>query len=203
MTTSIFKIKERSIIKGGWGDYAYILQHGMACHSARTGGLLGLERTGPYIPPITFPGIGEIVLTSPARELLESSGLTGFGFQPVIKVLTVELGWEKWDLNAEEPAFYPDSGEPEDYILEQFNNQAAADALGELWELVVPDTAMILRSKQPLAVDESLSLKLSTWDGSDIFKASDCGYIFFSLSARDLFSQHWDKYVQFQEFPTA
>src|SRR5215469_4892002 len=116
MPPTFFKIEGRSIIKGEWGDYGHILQHGMAAHLPREGGLLSLERTGPFIPPITLPGIGEIVLTSAARKSLESSGLTGFDFRPVRKVLTVELHWENWNLNAEEPEQFPESGEPEDYI---------------------------------------------------------------------------------------
>ena len=89
MAARVFEIDGRSMVPGGWGDYAHVLQHGMARHSPRVGGLLALERTGPYIPPITFPGIGEIVLTSSAKELLQTSDLTGFGFRPVAKILTV------------------------------------------------------------------------------------------------------------------
>src|SRR5258708_4824998 len=112
MAIHIFKIEERAIFTGDWGDYGHILQHGMAGHRPRGDGRLALERTGPYIPPITLPGIGEVVVTSAARQLLESSELTGFSFQPVDKVLTVELHWEDWDLSADEPPHFPDSGEP-------------------------------------------------------------------------------------------
>ncbi len=97
MGTLIFKIDGRSNIEERWGDYGRILQHGMAYHLPGTEGLLALERTGPFVPPITIPGLGDVVLTSSARELLESSGLTGFSFRPVKKVLTVELHWENWD----------------------------------------------------------------------------------------------------------
>ncbi len=76
-----------------------------------------LKRSGPYIPPITFPGLRGFVLTSDAKLKLESSGLSGYTFKPVDKKLIVELRWEDWDLNASEPASYPDTGEPEDYIL--------------------------------------------------------------------------------------
>lgn len=89
MTARIFKIDERPVTKTDWGDYGHILQHGMCSHLSRTDDLLQLERTGPYIPPITLPGIGEVVLTSPARQLLESSKLTGFSFRPVKKALTL------------------------------------------------------------------------------------------------------------------
>jgi hypothetical protein len=68
MATDIFKIESRSIIPGEWGDYGHILQHGMASHSPRIGGRLALERTGPFIPPVTLPGIGDVVLDSHARQ---------------------------------------------------------------------------------------------------------------------------------------
>jgi hypothetical protein len=56
-----------------WGDYGNILQHGMTAHLGRVGGLLSLERTGPYMPPITFPGAGDVVLTVGAKA---SSGIS-------------------------------------------------------------------------------------------------------------------------------
>jgi len=117
MAASFFKISGRSIIPRGWGDYGDILQHGMTADVPRVDGRLALERSGPYIPPITLPGIGDIVLTSEAQKLLESSALSGFSFLPVEKALVVELHWETWNLDAEQPTQFPESGEPEDYIL--------------------------------------------------------------------------------------
>jgi hypothetical protein len=87
MLTNFFRADSRSIIAGDWGDYAYILQNGMTMHSARMGGKVALERTGPYIPPITFPGLS-MLLTNEAREVLEHSELTGFEFLPVEKSLS-------------------------------------------------------------------------------------------------------------------
>lgn len=201
MAIQIFMIKGRSIIPGEWGDYGDILQHGMSHHSPRLGGRLALERTGPYIPPITLPGF-EVVLTSQARHHLESSGLSGFSFRPVEKVLTVELHWENWDLTLEDPPYFPDSGEPEDYVLRQPNSAAASDALGTLWELFVPETATIVR---PNGTDNSykeLRLDLGTWNGTDLFRSSGYSAILFSERARQWFLDNWGKYVDFVEFPT-
>jgi hypothetical protein len=202
MTMSFFKIAGRSIAPGGWGDYGDILQHGMTAHSPRLNGRLALERTGPYIPPITLPGLGDMVLTSEARRLLESSGLTGFTFLPVEKTLVVELRWETWDRNAEEPPEWPESGEPEDYILGQAHSPAAAAGLGDLWEVVVPRTVTILRPGPVVSSYEELKIDLSTWNGADLIRSKDYGSTLFSERAHDWFFQHWGGYLRFDPFPS-
>jgi hypothetical protein len=202
MATIFFKIEGRSIISGQWGDYGHILQHGMAAHLPRLDGKLALERTGPYIPPVTLPGVGDIVLTSEAKILLETSGLSGFSLVPVEKALIVELPWESWDLDTEEPAEYPDSGEPEDYILGQPHSPRAAAALGELWEIMVPSTLTILRPRSIVSSYKELQIDLSTWSGADLVRGDAYGSILFSERARNWFSKHWGKYVAFDEFPT-
>lgn len=202
MHARIFRIESRSIISEKWGDYGHILQHGMTSHLRRIGGLLALERTGPYIPPITLPGIGDVVLTSAARQLLASSGLTGFDFRPVEKILTVELHWENWDLTTDDPPRYPDSGEPEDYVLGQPNSDAASAALGELWEVVVPNTTRIVRLKEAIDSDKDWFLDLSTWAGTDLIRSDSYGGMLLSEHAREWFADNWERYVGFREFPT-
>jgi hypothetical protein len=203
MAAGFFTISERSIVSRGWGDYGHILQHGMADHSPRADGRLALERAGPYIPPITLPGIGDIVLTSEAQKLLELSGLSGFSFLPVEKTLVVELHWETWNLDAEQPAQFPESGEPEDYILGKPHSPNAATELGELWEIVVPFTATILRPRSVVSSYKELRIDVSTWNGSDLFRGEGYGLILFSQRARDWFCERWERYVQFDEFPAA
>jgi hypothetical protein len=198
----IFKIDGRSIIPGQWGDYGHILQHGMSAHLPRLDGKLALERTGPYIPPVTLPGIGDIVLTSEAKKLLETSGLSGFSLATVEKALIVELPWEGWDLDAKEPAEFPDSGEPEGYILGKPHSPRAAAALGELWEVLVPRTLTILRRLSIVSSYKELQIDQSTWNGADLVRGDGYGSILFSERARDWFSEHWGKYVEFDEFPT-
>jgi hypothetical protein len=195
MATRIFTIDGASIFPQGWGDYGWILQHGMTSHLRRIAGRLALERTGPYIAPITLPGIGHIVLTTPASRLLESAGLTGFTFRLVEKVLTVELHWEDWDVNAEQPAQFPDSGEPENYILGQPNSTEASAALADLWEVSVPNTAAMQ------CLEDQLRLDLTTWNGADPFRSDAYGGTLFTERAREWFSENWGSYVDFTEFP--
>ena len=174
----------------------------MATHSPRHRGRLSLERTGPYVPPISLPGIGEIVLTSEAKELLDGSGLTGFSTETVEKALIVELHWENWDLNAEQPLELPDSGEPEDYILGKPHNESASALLAELWEIVVPATLTILRSRSIVSSYKELKVDVGTWNGADLVRSNDYGSVLFTERARDWFSSHWSKYIAFDEFPS-
>jgi len=203
MAGTFFRIEAHSIISGDWGDYGDILQQGMAAHLPRENGRLALERTGPYIPPITFPGIGGLmVLTSQARSDLESSGLSGFTFRAVEKKLIVELRWEEWDLSADEPPLYPDTGEPEDYILGKQHSPEAAAAMGDLWEVVVSKTAKVFKPDKPYTRDLYKEFRIisSTWNGSDVFGSNDVGYVFFTDRARDWFFGHWGEYLDFEEF---
>jgi hypothetical protein len=130
MQLEFYKIEARSLTN--WGDYGDILQHGMTAHLKRDNGFLSLERTGPYMPPITFPGLGDIVLNSDGRKLLDASGLGGFSFQPVNKIRVVNLAWNDWNLAADEPPEYPESGEPEAYILGRPHDPDVAEKMGEI-----------------------------------------------------------------------
>jgi len=47
-----------------WGDYGSILLTGMTRHLSRKNGLLQLERTAPFVPPIVNSGAGNIVVTN-------------------------------------------------------------------------------------------------------------------------------------------
>jgi hypothetical protein len=203
MTASFFTIRGRSIMAKDWGDYGHILQHGMTAHLPELGGRLSLERTGPYIPPITLPGIGDIVLTSAARGLLEGSGLSGFSLAPVEKTLIVELHWDAWNLDADEPPEFPDSGEPEGYVLGKSHSPTAAGALGNLWEVAIPNTATIVRLQSTVTSYKELKLDLNSWNGADLFRSEGYGGALFSQRARDWFAEHWGMYVRFEDFATA
>jgi len=80
----IYSLKQ---IESMWGDYGDILISGMWVGDGE------LQRTGPFVPPISFPCTGDIVVTNESRRLLESSGLIGFLFRPVTKEHIVRLEW--------------------------------------------------------------------------------------------------------------
>jgi hypothetical protein len=124
-----------------WGDYGNILVHGMSRHLGRLNGMIQLERVGPFLPPVTLPGIHDVIVTAAAKEFLEQS-VNGLKFQPVIKARIVRLEWHLWDSSLDDPPISPDDGEPEGYILERPHDPNLSEELGDLWELVpviIPD----------------------------------------------------------------
>ena len=120
-----------------WGDYAAVLIHGLTSHRSRENGLLQLERTGPFMPGVSFPGISDIVVTDRAKEQL-AAVLPLLTFRPVVLRRAVRLDWHLWDRSLKTPPFLPKSGEPEDYVLRPKGDPTLVSEMGALWELV-PD----------------------------------------------------------------
>lgn len=145
------------------GDYGSILVHGMSLHLGRLDGRIQLERTGPFVPPVTLPGLSDVIVTDTARRALERA-VPGLSFRPVVKARVVRIEWEGWDRAADEPAEYPSSGEPEDYILEHPHDDALAEKLGPLWE-VVPAVV-------PTIQLEGGRINDAAYDGQDLVRAN-------------------------------
>jgi hypothetical protein len=177
-----------------WGDYGNILAQGLSSHLDRHQGLLQLERTGPTIAPITFPGAGDIVVTGALKSALEKSGLSGFTFLPVIKRRIVELDWESWDTTADEPQEFPESGEPEHYILRRPHETRVADELGILWELCLEPGIDADRSGTKIT-----RVRPATWNGADFFRVRTTRWNCVSARARHWLEQHVGDYVELRE----
>lgn len=182
-----------------WGDYGDILLCGVTAHLSRQDGMLQLERTGPFIPPISFSGIRDIVVTDVCRALLEASGLTGFTFRPVIKRHIVHLEWERWDRTTEDPPEFPETGEPEDYILERPHSPEIAEGMGNLWEVVLGEHAVVERvPRGPGSTDNDIYVVQASWDGTDFFRASTVGYVYVSEQAKTWLEQVAAEWVSFR-----
>lgn len=148
-------------LEAPWGDYGHILYHGMSMHQSRSGGKIRLERTGPEVFPITFPI--DVVVTDEFRRQFESSGLLGVQFRPVIKHHIVELDWSSWDTAEDEPPEYPESGEPEDFILARPHSPKAAATMPELWELILSDDPIADVRYFPKTHIITLSTRAKNW----------------------------------------
>jgi hypothetical protein len=180
-----------------WGDYGDILSQGMAHRG--DGGVLEIERTGPFVPPITLPGIGEIVVTEEVRQSLAQSGLKGFAFETVVKRLIVRSEWNAWDPAADEPAEHPESGEPEDYVLGQPHSIEADEQMGNLWALELNRDAQTHREQRIVQHRREIKLVTNTWKGQDIFGAKGVGFIYVTESAKAWFEQKAPGQLTFEE----
>ncbi|MBC7861796.1 MAG: hypothetical protein IAF38_02405 [Bacteroidia bacterium] len=177
-----------------WADYGDILLSGMTGHLERQNNLLQLERTGPFIPPVIISGIGDIIITNEIKkkislsDISDISDISGIEFKPVIKKHIVDLDWTIWNFNSDEPDFYPDSGEPEDYILEKPHSSEIAEKLGDVWELVVKESGNI-KNGCYMKGDEKL----------DILKAENQIVILVTQKAKDWFSENAGDWIQFEQ----
>jgi hypothetical protein len=181
---TIYQLSNRET---NWGDYGDILVSGMTAHLERYNDLLQLERTGPYVPPLVNSGLWDIVVTDKVKESLMVSGLVGISFKPVIKKHIVDLDWTTWNTNAEEPTYYPESGEPEDYILGREHSELLAERMGDLWELVIPTTGTF-----------SNGAFIPNGKTADIFKADNKGYILVTEKGKDWIERNAGDWVTFE-----
>ena len=157
-----------------WGDYGELLIHGMTNHLPRQSGELQLERTGPFVPSVSFPGISDIVLTDNAKSKL-SALVPQLVFRPVRKTRIVRLNWLEWNASAPEPPFYPESGEPEDYMLARESDEILAAEIGPMWELV-PDIVPEIQARGGRVI-------LSKYRGQHLVRANATGGYNFASSA--------------------
>ena len=161
-----------------WGDHAAILLHGMTGHLGRRDGMLQLERTGPFVPRITSPSVADIVLTEAARREV-SAELPALVFRPVLSTRIVLLDWSAWEARLEEPPVFPETGEPEDYVLGQPHNPELAQQMGGFWELVPEVTPEIQGSNG--------TLRTAAYRGQHLVRAHlSGGYNFVSQELRSV-----------------
>ena len=181
-----------------WGDYGHLLHCGMTVHLGRSNDLLQLERTGPFVPPISIPD--DVVVTDRFKKAIEKSGLTGFAFKPVIKKHIVKLEWEKWDKSSEDPPEFPESGEPEDYILERNHSEELAAQIGNIWEFYTDEKALIEREQiEKNDWDMKIHIVASSIPNTDFFGGVDVGYMYLSKNAKLWLEQNFYEYVSFKE----
>src|SRR5262245_37037098 len=121
-----------------WGDYGDVLWSGITDEGHRS--TITLSRTGPFVPPITLP-FGHIIVTEEFRKKISTANFSGLTFAPVNYGTVVRIGWDGWDWNAADPAFYPDTGEPEDYLNPAAHDAGLAAAMPKLWAWSVAATA--------------------------------------------------------------
>jgi hypothetical protein len=151
-------------LEGGaapWGDYGAILRNGLVERRQEHGrSIVLVSRTGPFVPPITCP-FGCVVVTDDFRQKLLAERFSGLSFEPAEYGKVVRLPWEQWDGKADDPAFYPDSGEPEDYLLDGAHDESLLAAMPRLW-------AWNVASTKDLQVQGSNTFRRDLHPGTDV-----------------------------------
>jgi hypothetical protein len=129
-------------LKGGsapWGDYGDILWNGFTEERGERQPTILVSRSGPFVPPITVP-FGRVIVTDDFRQGLLAERFTGLSFDPVGYAKVIHIAWGQWDATARSPAFYPETGEPEDYLLKGAHDEELAASMPRLWAWSVPPT---------------------------------------------------------------
>lgn len=125
----IWKLVERG---GPWGDYSAILEHGL-CRS-KVGEPLELWRTGPFVPAVTLPGFGNLVVNEACKRRVESAQLS-VRFESVRLTRAVRIDWQSWPKRSM-PKVRPTGGEPENYLVDARHDREVAKEIGQLFRLL-------------------------------------------------------------------
>jgi hypothetical protein len=124
-----------------WGDYGDMLFEGLLNPMDEDYNLVDvhkIERTAPYIPKIYCANSTNIVVSEEVRELLQLNTITGiekYHNTEIIKLVNID--WQSWDLNSDDPKFYPESGEPIDYIEDGENDPNLYNQLSEFYSIKI------------------------------------------------------------------
>lgn len=184
-----------------WGDYGDSLMHGDAGRSAD--GVLQLQRSAPFVPSISFPGLPGIIVTDSFRQEIEDSPLQGITFESIEKNRIVNIAWHDGSRNTDEPPEYPESGEPEDYILGRPHDRRLAEQIGDLWELVPSKVCYTTRKTRIVNNRDEITLVTRDWDGSDLFMADGVLYHYVTEQARDWFLARVPQLLDFRNAVTS
>lgn len=182
-----------------WGDFGDILVAGFDDGSGGTE-RIDLMRTGPFVPPVTFPSA--CVITESCRRLLDESDLQGVAYREVKKLKIVSIDWHLWDRGADLCDWQLPASEPEDYIYLREHDEALSQGIGPLWQLCPPERYVeyIFLSDRRRAIN---------WDRSDcgdcdIFKKKGLSReLLLTPKARDWFASVAGEWISFREIETS
>ncbi len=186
-----------------WGDYGDVLVAGYYCRDGE--GPMLLHRTGPFVPPISFPwdsvNGSQIVVTSTFLSMIKRQSFVAVQSQPAIKERIIRSKWHTWDRASDSPKIYPRSGEPEDYILNMKHEPAVAKEMEELFELVLPVIESKYEKTDPRNADSPLRAVVPNVSIPQWFRTrANWGDFVVSDSVRDWLESHVGEWVTFETF---
>jgi hypothetical protein len=185
-----------------WGDFGDLFIGG-DWQRGKDGQLL-YYRAGPVAPPIALPGMGVMVVKDDFRKILEDSGLTGLTFHPLVKQRIVEFHWEHLDRQSPDIGELPPIDDPFDMFRECPHSEAAAQALGTLWEARVERLVQMesLDERTPAGAWLQILGDLSPIRRVDFFGAKNRDRIVVSERAKRWLEVHVPEWVSFQPIHT-
>ena len=130
-----------------WGSYSSIMVSGFFGHPNGRADDVETEddaesnfeilRTGPFVPPITFPG-GDCVIDEVTMMALKQTDFHGYHLTPVKIGKMVNRDWQNWDRTREfDFSNYADVEIycPEDLVLKPKGDESLLSSVGRYWKL--------------------------------------------------------------------
>lgn len=181
MATHYYEVSD---IDGPWADYGGILRHGLA--QRRDGGVI-LKRTGPFVPHVTNPPF-ELIVDEVAMRVLQNIQSSEIGFKPVQVEKAVRILWKTWSSEGE-PAFSPENGEPESYILDFPHDQALLNEMPKLYSIEMNRSSKFQGNTSQVLIEAELP-------EADIF---GCKAIWVSDKVREALAPLCAGYIDFKK----
>ena len=178
--------------KAPWGDCGMVL----TCRGEDLGAFtdnipVKIRRTGPFMPPITFPY--RCVVSDSFKELLHQR-FAYLEFAEAVKKHIVELHWDKWDRSGELQQ-YPNGAEPESYLRGRHSVRASKQ-LGKIWCVQFP-----IGAKTWISPSRDFVIDPATWSGTDFFQTVQNDYTAHLVTevGREFLEQHAGEWVSFRD----
>ena len=164
-----------------WGDYGAMLFSGLLKVLDEHYDDLEIpeiERTGPYFPDIYMANTSNIIVTGRVKTLLESSDISGItGYRRAIVKKMVDIDWQSWDLDSEDPLFYPKGNSPINYIRQGANSEDLMRSAPQAWELLVGRDGEIKKLSDTRDYFDFSNLVLASSPSIDIFQPKNMLFI--------------------------
>lgn len=176
-----------------WGDYGDVLAHGFA-ELSEDRSTLDLQRTGPFIPPLSQPLYSNVVVTAECLSRLQASGLTGYSVIPVVVIKSPKIDWRSWIPYGDQEMKYPAGNEPENYISRRKHSPEASAGFGDL-------SALLFQPGIDFVYGKEAHVAASSWNQSDFFvdRSERPIYQYVSERARDWLTREAGEWVAFEE----
>jgi len=183
-----------------WGSMGNILIHGFLWDE-HFPDVYELVRTGPFVPPISFPS-GYCAITDAVKEELKTMGFSGVELSELPLGKVVESDWHLRDRTQDfDYSLVSDDdeiSESEDLILVPEHCPDMAKGMPKMW---------LLRGVQVHFEWESYSddLKTLSWTQSELngwdFCSPSDSIVFVSQRAKAWLQDRYGTWVEFEEFP--